>query len=110
MNKQTDTNQTAGAGQNCDIVYQLCDCGCYVDGARGTYAIDKIEDVARDHGYKLPNDIADQGFVTLSDYEFAGELEDEIDDFMNAQFGVQGANWGRNENGDWGLWAIEDES
>lgn len=108
MNKQTETNETADAGQNC-VTYTLSDCGCYVDGTRGTYAIDKIEDVARDHGYKLPNDISDQAFVTLSDCDFASWIEDEIDDYMNTHFGVEGAYWGRNENGDWGLWAIESD-
>ena len=98
-----NTNKAEGKAET----YTTEDAGCYVDGARGVYAIDKIEDVAREHGYKLPQDIADQAFVTLSDYEFAGELEDEIDKYMNGKYGVDGAFWGRNESGDWGLWLNE---
>jgi hypothetical protein len=82
--------------------YTLKDCGCYVDSARGCYAIDAINNFAQAHGYQLPADTL--GMLPLSDYEFANEIEDEIDDYMNTNFAVDGASWGRNENSDWGLW------
>jgi hypothetical protein len=28
----------------------------------------------------------------------------EAEEYMNAEFPVEGAYWGRNKNGDWGLW------
>lgn len=95
-------------GKAPSVKYTINDVGCYVESARGTYAIDKIASLARAHGFELESDL--EAFVTLSDYEFAGELEDEIDSFMNDKYGVEGAYWGRNENSDWGLWEVDDYS
>jgi hypothetical protein len=98
-------------------LYTAEDVGCYVDGARGIYAIDAIVEFAESHG------MADQTCDTsnhtheethddsrFAGCEFAGEIEDEIDDFMNTTYPVNGAYWGRNENSDWGLWTIENEA
>jgi hypothetical protein len=94
------TTMTASVSQK----YTLEDVGCYVDGARGIHAINKIGSIAKEHGFQTGWDDLP---LCLSDYEFAGELEDEIDQFMDADYGVEGAYWGRNDQGDWGLWTLE---
>ena len=96
-----------------DITYTLQDVGCYVDGARGIYAIDTIVDFAETHGFTHDVEQTPTGmpgdFLTYSSYEFAGELEDEIDDYMNKHYAADSAYWGRSEDGDWGLWKTEEE-
>lgn len=93
--------------------YTLADVGCYVDGARGIYCIDAIVNIAESHGFTHDVEQTPTGmpgsYLTYADYEFSGELEDEIDDFMNSNYGVDGAYWGRSELGDWGLWTIDEE-
>lgn len=82
--------------------YTLDDVGCYVDGARGIYCIDAIVDIAQSHGmtYDGGQDEA---------HEWSDEVENECDNYMNDNYGVEGAYWGRSEQGDWGLWEIEEE-
>lgn len=80
--------------------YTTMDVGCYVDGARGIYAVEAIVDFARSHGAVIERD--DQTC-------FESEYEDEADDYMNADYPVDGCFWGRNDNGDWGLWPYDDE-
>ena len=93
----------------CDTTYTLDDCGCYVDGARGIYAIDMIVDFAESHGFELGDDDPMNPLPeSLSDCEWSSEIEDDVDSFMNETFNVDGAYWGRNEQGDWGLWTIEE--
>lgn len=84
------------------VKYSLADIGCYVDGARGRYMIDAIAGIAASHGF---DHLPETGPV--SGYEFANEVEDEIDSYMNKNYGVKGASWGRSEQGDWGLWKVE---
>jgi hypothetical protein len=79
------------------VKYSLDDCGCYVDGARGIYALRSICEFATSHG----------ATVSAWDAEFAHEAEDECDNYMNEHYGVEGACWGRSEAGDWGLWEVE---
>lgn len=87
--------------------YTLDDCGCYADGV---YCIDAILSFAEDHGFELePLDDGEQYPEPLSDYEWSDEVEDDIDEYMNNTYPVDDAYWGRNDNGDWGLWAIEDD-
>ena len=87
-------------------IYSLKDCGCYVDSAHGIYAQDHIYTFAWQHGFKPAFGEAFGGKTQLHEYEFANEIEDEIDSFMNDQFPCKDgeACWGRNQNGDWGLW------
>ncbi len=96
--------------------YSLADCGCYVDGAKGIYVTDDVVAFARDHGAEIVHD--DDGNCVHDETcfksefggcEFSGEYEDEANEYMEATYGVDGASWGRNEQGDWGLWAHEDE-
>lgn len=89
--------------------YTLDDIGCYVDGAHGIHAIDTIVCIAEDHGMPIP-----EPWCACGDHpnEYAGceyvdELEDECDEYMNDHHGVDGAHWGRSEQGDWGLWPSE---
>lgn len=94
--------------------YTIGDVGCYVDSARGCYAIDGILNFVRSHGADLEHNCPsdnDCGFdgKSLSTCEFSNEYEDEADDYMNTEFPVDGATWGRSEQGDWGLWAIADD-
>jgi hypothetical protein len=104
-------------------MYSIDDIGCYVDEARGIYMIDRIYDIAVEHGFSdsdadkiLEGESPENGEIqttsednTLAGWEFSGELEDQIDEFMNDNFEVEGAHWGRSEQGDWGLWT-DDES
>jgi hypothetical protein len=97
-----------------DNTYTIEDCGCYVDGAEGIYATDRVVEFARAHGAVIEHDKDCQHYETCFDSEFAGcefagDYEDEADTYMNDHHPVDGAFWGRNENGDWGLWSVEDE-
>ncbi len=99
--------------------YTLANTGCYVDGARGIYAVDAIVGIAEEHGMPTPEGCEDsicrrcgpQADSQASSWAFcehAGEIEDECDAYMGAHHGVEGCYWGRNDNGDWGLWEGED--
>jgi hypothetical protein len=99
--------------------YTLDDCGCYVDGSHGIYAVDTIIAFAESHGFKYDlNDKFDndRAYCTgcnvthalPSECEFSNEIEDEATDYMNDTFPVEGAYWGRSEQGDWGLWVGND--
>ena len=112
MNTQNKTTETVKR----EPEYTLEDCGCYVDGARGIYAIDAIVEIAESHGAKIadcdPEDkhehVSTSDTSRFAGCEFAGDIEDECDTYMNDNYGVPGAYWGRNENGDWGLWTTEE--
>jgi hypothetical protein len=95
-----------------DITYTLQDVGCYVDGARGIYAIDAIVEFAESHGFTHDVEQTPTGmpgdFLTYSRDEFVGELEDEVDEYMNEHYPADGAYWGRSEQSDWGLWPTEE--
>ena len=99
-------------------VYTLEDVGCYVDGARGIYATDAIVERAEGHGFTVEPCSTTDGHEHLDSYfpslfagcEHSAEIEDGATEYMNAQFPVKGAYWGRSEAGDWGLWPEEDES
>lgn len=79
--------------------------GCYVDSARGIYAIDAIVEFCEDYGFDVNDDDPScPQPESLADYEWASEIEDDATDYMNEVHPVMGYLWGRNENGDWGLW------
>jgi len=93
--------------------YTPDDAGCYVDGARGIYAIDEQVAIARAHGATITHDCEELHAETCFESEFAGcewagDYADKADDYMNTHFPVEGHYWGWN-NGDWGLWAIDEE-
>lgn len=89
--------------------YDASDAGCYVDGSRGVYAIDMIVEIAEAHGFVTaigPDCQHEEG--SLSECEFAAEIEDEATEYMNERWGVDDHYWGRSEQGDWGLWPTKD--
>jgi len=84
--------------------------GCYVDSARGIYAVDAIVEFVESLGFDVQDDDPTNPLPeSLSDCEWASEIEDQADEYMNAFFPLDGHYWGRNENGDWGLWAFDEE-
>lgn len=95
--------------------YTIDDAGCYVDGARGIYSTDAIVEFAERHGAAVPDCEEGDGHQhntaslesRFAGCEFVSEIEDEVTDYMNDSFGIEGASWGRNDNGDWGLWTGE---
>ena len=98
--------------------YTLEDVGCYVDGARGIYMVDAIVELAEAHGMETPKDCTDDlcmrcqrkkraEWVHCQSYP---EVEEYCDDHMNTHHAVEGASWGRNDNGDWGLWPDNDDA
>ena len=97
--------------------YTLEDCGCYVDSARGMYAVDRIVEFANEHGAEIKHDDNCDGCKDVessfpSEFGkclYSNSYEDEADEFMNDNFPVDCAYWGRNENFDWGLWKIEED-
>jgi hypothetical protein len=88
-----------------------CEDGCYFDSARGVYLIDALVPFAESLGF-VPSDCDCDSCKASGDYsacEFSNETEDEIDAYLNARFEIPGYSWGRNENGDWGLWKVEED-
>ncbi len=98
------------------VTYTLADVGCYVDGSRGIYAIDRIVEIAEANGMAEPEPCECEGHGVVwqrasspwAGCEYVGEREDDCDDYMNEHHGVDGASWGRSEAGDWGLWECEE--
>lgn len=99
--------------------YTLDDVGCYVDGARGIYAVDRIVEIAEGHDMEPPDPCfgtecprcawgdktgGDGAYSEWANCDESSEVEDEATEYMNAQHAVDGAWWGRSESGDWGLW------
>ncbi len=97
--------------------------GCYVDEARGVYMVDTIVEVAQQHGMSEPEPCTDDvcprchdGDKTAGDgshSEWAHcvnypEVESECDTYMNEHHAVEGHYWGRSDQGDWGLWEVEE--
>lgn len=86
--------------------------GCYVDSARGIYSVDHVISFAQSLGF-VPSECHCEWCVrggAWSSCEFSNEVEDEATDYLNAQFEIPNHSWGRNENGDFGLWSMEDDS
>ena len=102
-----NTKKTSDKKAKREPEYTLSDVGCYVDSARGTYAIDRIYQIAKAHGYVV-EDLNGKPTEEGDDFDI-GMFEDGCDDYMNNNFGVDGAYWGRSEQGDWGLWPIEED-
>ena len=98
----------ANQGEN---PYSAKDAGCYVDSSRGIYAFDAIVEFAEKHGFDVGDDDPQNPLPeSLADYEWAPEIEDNATDYMNQFFPVIDHSWGRNENGDWGLWSDHEYS
>jgi len=96
------------------VTYQRSDAGCYVDSVRGIYAVDSIVEFAESHGFLVVLNKCDCQSPPIShsrasECAFSDGIEDEATSFMNDNFPVDGHFWGRNDNGDWGLWESESE-
>lgn len=99
--------------------------GCYVDGARGVYMVDAIVALAAAHGFEAKgckisdgecdrcahgqHEAGDGSYTEWAHCQFANELVEEANDYMNEHQAVEGCYWGHAETGDWGLWPVDDE-
>jgi len=81
-------------------LYALKDVGSYVDSSRGIYVGERVQEIAAAHGWREER--------LSSDSEFYHEAEDAATEYMNREQAVKGAYWGRNDNGDWGLWTVDE--
>ena len=70
--------------------YTLQDCGPFVHNLNPIESRARIAMFATQHGADIS--------CHPSDWQA------EAEEYMNAEFPVEGAYWGRNKNGDWGLW------
>lgn len=98
--------------------------GCYVDGARGIYAVDAIVALAEAFGFEAKDcedvtdgrcadgqhEAGDGSYTEWGHCQFANEVEDEATEYLNEHHGVEDCHWGRSEQGDWGLWPNEEEA
>lgn len=96
-------------------VFTKADVGCYGDSSRGRYLVDRVVELAEDFaGFDPFPDSADDADPrdtpggSLADYEHSDELWDDAEEHLNAVT-EDGLYWGNNDNGDFGLWTIEDE-
>lgn len=103
---QFNTN-TGSAERVAEAVYTRDDCGCYVDGSRGIYMVDRIVDIARAHGAVIVHDCTG-GCSSFATCEFSGDYQDEAEVYMNENFCPAGCYWGESNYGDWGLWEIDE--
>ena len=85
--------------QQANVTYSLDDVGCYVDGSRGIYAIDRIVEIAETHGMTPPiceasdddvHDIENES-CTWAYCSYSDEIEYEGDNYMNDHHGAEGA-------------------
>lgn len=111
---------------NAKVNYSSKDAGCYVDSARGIYAVDAIVSFAENHGFtrkedrgefqvstcscRTSDDLSALNHEKPSDCEYGNEIEDEATDYMNDNFPVDGYYWGRSDQSDWGLWEYDENN
>ena len=92
--------------------YTRSDVGCYVDNAHGIYMVDRVVDIANDHGANIKHDC---GSNTCWDDVIAQGRYEQATDYMNEHCGVDNCYWGTGDNnwglwsGDWGLWKVTDD-
>ena len=100
-------------------VYGERDTGCCVDNCRGIYMVDRIVEIANQHGANIRHDcstahpcwtpVSDNG-SEFAGCEFSSEYWAEATAYMNEHYGAEGYYWGSaDHSGDWGFWAIYDE-
>lgn len=99
--------------------------GCYVDAARGRYVFDGIVQIVlplaqADGKLKELRDEVDRVFganevqrlkaVFGDDVDELRDLvEDVLTEYMESEHHREGYWWGRSEEGDWGLWEVQDD-
>ena len=84
--------------------YTSEDIGCYYDGARGVYIGEAVQELAASHGWTGVRHEPDD--VRPDSYWWAW---DEAEEYLN-DLADNSVYFGSNEGGDWGLWAVEDDS
>jgi len=85
---------------------KVFDVGEYFGSQRGIFQGEAVIALAVQNGFKvLP--------ISVDDMKAAGPyhmgLWDDAENFMNNTYPKDGYFWGNNENGDWGLWPLEDD-
>ena len=96
--------------------YTSDDIGVYFDGARGVYIGEAVQQLAASHGWKYSAqfqtvNVADtdsEGVWSANGETYNGAW-DEAEQYLN-DLTADGVWFGANESGDWGLWAVEDDS
>ena len=90
-------------------LYTKDDTGCYFDSARGIYIGQAVIEMAVEHGMKDDpcNCESCKANGIDSDCEFYHERWDEAEEFLNT-LTSDDVYFGGNDNGDWGLWEIEE--
>jgi hypothetical protein len=97
-------------------IFTMADVGCYLDSARGVYIGEAVQASAALHGWspadgvvacdhddcETAHDEADHG-------TYYHEATIEAEDFLNG-LTADDVWFGSTESGDWGLWALEEES
>jgi hypothetical protein len=73
--------------------------GVYFDSNRGIHMGKMIQEMAVEHGW--------EGEPVNLDDEFYWEATQEAEDFLN-ELAPEGYYFGPSEQGDWGLWEIEE--
>lgn len=89
--------------------YTSDDIGVYFDGARGVYIGEAVQQLAASHGWKYSAQFETVGVHddgVTEEYTWAW---DEAEDFLN-DLTDDSVYFGSTESGDWGLWAVEDDS
>jgi len=91
------------------------DAGCYVDGARGIYAGEMIQEIARDEGRK-DEILCCNGVLSDSECQCPSHRDpeayywatEEAEEYLNEHCAPKDHYFGNSEQGDWGLWPVEE--
>ena len=95
--------------------YTLDDCECHVEGDKGDVSIHmlaRIIKVVQIHYIALhtaKRHIDDCDPCDITRHFEVDKIVESCNDFMDDHFPVEGAFWGLDEEGDWGLWNIEEQ-
>ena len=87
--------------------------GCWIDCAEGTYVGQRIIGIAKQYGFKIKPE--DEKYVTFSEALLQDDgaeqhqwLADEAEEYMQ-ELAPEGFYFGSSDQGDWGLWELNDE-
>ena len=77
------------------------DAGCWLDGSRGQYIGEEIQQLAHEQGWS--------GEMLGVDDEWYCEAWEEAEAYLNEHCAPDGFDFSSNESGDWGLWSTGKE-
>tara|TARA_R100000656_G_scaffold29698_3_gene26030 strand:- start:781 stop:1191 length:411 start_codon:yes stop_codon:yes gene_type:complete len=78
------------------------DAGCWLDGARGQYIGEEVQNIAANCGWK--------GETLSADQEWYCEAWDEAEQYLNGNVAPKGFFFGTTSwGGDWGLWSVDED-